>query len=207
MTHEESFQSLFNKMMTETDASSSLDCMISKEPLNQHSAITLNCKHVFNYIPLYKELCRSKIHKKGSIVCPYCRVETSHILPMYIHEEVKVVNGINAPNKSILPNYQCQWVMKTGKNKGEAVCKRGGAIRDGLPHLCTLHFTSHTKLLAKAAQAEAKKAAQAEAKEAKKAAQAEAKKAAQAEAKKAAKKNATIHTKKNLKTNLNGSKK
>ena len=31
-------------------------CMISHEPLTYNS-ITLSCKHSFNYLPLYNELC------------------------------------------------------------------------------------------------------------------------------------------------------
>jgi hypothetical protein len=191
----ESFKSLFQKMMAQGQSEDG--CMISKDPLDDHSAITLDCGHVFNYVPLFKELCRSKTHKKGSIACPYCRVVTPHTLPLYIHDEVMPVIGVNTPSKSILPKYVCTWTMKAGPNKGQSMCKRGGIIRDGVPHMCTVHYNSLKTKLAKEALAlekkkerEAKKAAEKAEKAEKKAAEKaeKAKKKAAEKAEKAEKK-------------------
>ena len=45
-------------------------CMISHEPLTYNS-VTLSCKHSFNYLPLYNELCLH--NNKIFLLCPYCR--------------------------------------------------------------------------------------------------------------------------------------
>ena len=46
----------YNALKAEEPAESVAVCMISHEPLT-YNAITLSCKHSFNYIPLYNELC------------------------------------------------------------------------------------------------------------------------------------------------------
>ena len=181
-TDAESFKSLFQKMMAQDQSEDG--CMISKDPLDDHSAITLDCGHVFNYVPLFKELCLSKTHKKGSIACPYCRVVTPHTLPMYIHDEVMPVIGVNTPSKSILPKYGCTWTMKAGPNKGQSICKRGGIIRDGVPYMCTVHYNTLKTKLVKEAQALEKKKERDAKKAAEKAEKAEKKKALALEKKK-----------------------
>ena len=66
-------------------------CLLTHQPLEQNY-IKLECNHTFNYIPIYKEICRQKYSKNNyletcylsinEIKCPYCRNINSKLLPL-----------------------------------------------------------------------------------------------------------------------------
>ena len=101
-------------------------CLISNETLNDTS-ITLPCNHSFNYIPLYKEVCRQKYKfnslevkklRSYEMKCPYCRNVIDNILP-YVPNlpDVDKVKYVNIPSKySYYPN-KCSYIWKSGKRK------------------------------------------------------------------------------------------
>jgi hypothetical protein len=84
-------------------------CLISDEPLHE-PFIKLECNHSFNYIPLYLEYMQTKylnnikcsstfVHK--TLICPYCRHVTKHLMPYFDIEissnvSVKKIFGINS---------------------------------------------------------------------------------------------------------------
>lgn len=101
-------------------------CLISNESLNETS-ITLPCNHSFNYIPLYKEVCRQK-YKFNSLEikklrtyemkCPYCRNVIDNILP-YIPNlpDVDKLLFVNSPAKYSYYPKKCSYIWKSGKRK------------------------------------------------------------------------------------------
>ena len=88
-------------------------CMISHEPLT-YNAITLACKHSFNYMPIYNELCLHNI--KNCIYCPYCRIKTDKLLPFIPLPGVTKIIGVNYPIKLSMPANKCAFVNKNGVN-------------------------------------------------------------------------------------------
>lgn len=96
-------------------------CQITGLPLTD-KAVTLECKHHFNYISLYKEICRQKydfrtyifdtLNKNDRIKvrdanadyfirCPYCRNIQLTILPYYEELGLKFKYGINTLDKKL----------------------------------------------------------------------------------------------------------
>jgi hypothetical protein len=114
-------------------------CMISHLPLT-YNAITLPCKHTFNYMPLYKELCANFSHcKQTKLHCPYCRTILEKLIP-YIplpHVEKKI--GVNYPLKNCMPGPQCNFMIKRLKKK--IVCNAAGMESEhGV--FCVKHFAN-----------------------------------------------------------------
>ena len=80
-------------------------CLITKEKLHPNH-ITLNCKHKFNYLPLYNEVVNQKnkqtntyeVTKLSSnqIKCPYCRIITNKLLPHIPYPSVKIIKNVNS---------------------------------------------------------------------------------------------------------------
>ena len=92
-------------------------CLITKEKLHPNH-ITLNCKHKFNYVPLYNEVVGQKnkqsnvyeVTKLSSnqIKCPYCRIITNKLLPHIPYPSVKVIKNVNSyvtTSYNINPDY------------------------------------------------------------------------------------------------------
>lgn len=78
-------------------------CLITNSPLLENY-IQLECKHKFNYIPLYNDIVNHKksfnrlerrILKSSEIRCPYCRNIQTTLLPYYELVGVKQVHGVN----------------------------------------------------------------------------------------------------------------
>jgi hypothetical protein len=97
-------------------------CMISHEPLT-YNALTLSCKHTFNYLPLYNELCQH--NNKQSINCPYCRSKSEKLIPFIPLPGVTKIYGVNYPTKWCMPMPKCVFIIKTGMYKGLA-CEHNG---------------------------------------------------------------------------------
>ena len=114
-------------------------CMISHFPLSFNS-VTLPCKHSFNYIPLYTELC---IHHNYRIIrCPYCRTEFDKFIPFIPLPNVKRVIGVNSPEKKCMPAPKCQYMLKSGINKGKICHINGMECEAGI--FCMKHLAEHT---------------------------------------------------------------
>ena len=126
-------------------------CLISHENINdEFNIIKLPCGHTFDYSNLYKEFYNQKNFfykienkKNTGIKCPYCRKPFNKILPYYEIENINQVNGINHPNKDILDLYSCEWIYKSGKNKGNKCIKCANKYKIG--NYCTTHFNQIKK--------------------------------------------------------------
>ena len=72
-------------------------CLITNSPLIENF-VQLDCKHKFNYLPLYNDIL---MHKKmfnkleSEIRCPYCRNVQTTLLPYHQINGVKLVHGVN----------------------------------------------------------------------------------------------------------------
>jgi hypothetical protein len=92
------------------DESSAQVCLISNTPLTKHF-VELECKHVFNYVPLFKDLVNHKTKfssldthrlKVNEIRCPYCRNKQGNVLP-YIEElGLPKEHGVNWINMDLM---------------------------------------------------------------------------------------------------------
>ena len=78
-------------------------CLITGDPLT-YNAVTLQCNHTFNYMPLYKELCAQKTVSSsssyyhghdGGTTCPYCRSRHPQLIPYVPLPGVQRVRGVN----------------------------------------------------------------------------------------------------------------
>jgi hypothetical protein len=143
------FKELLKKTMNEgikeIDGSDTL-CLLTHEPLND-THIKLSCNHSFNYKPLYDEVV---IQKKKSnnlevtrlrtneIKCPYCRVIIPNLLPFIPSIGLQKIHGVNWPHKYCMKYWDCEWLFKSGKNKGKP-CHMGAEVT-GYGNYCTNHF-------------------------------------------------------------------
>ena len=85
-------------------------CLISNAPLTKHF-VELECKHKFNYVPLFKDLVNHKTKfstldthrlKVNEIRCPYCRNKQGNVLP-YIEEiGLPKEHGVNWINMGLM---------------------------------------------------------------------------------------------------------
>ena len=112
-------------------------CLISQTPLSNNT-IKLSCNHSFNYRELYKEVVKQKQSKRTSMdpyivklrehefLCPYCRQKQHKLLPnIKTRDGINLIYGVNAPAKYCMPHNQCQYITKSGKNKGQPCDKSG----------------------------------------------------------------------------------
>ncbi len=114
------FQEELHKLLNEESDDEDECCQISGLPLKD-KFIKLECKHLFNYDALYKEIYRQKYNHKRIqlsesdfkkctksnldyfIKCPYCRNIQFTILPYYEDLGLEKIYGINSLDKT-LPN-------------------------------------------------------------------------------------------------------
>ena len=85
-------------------------CLITNTPLTKHF-VELECKHKFNYVPLFKDLVNHKTKfstldthrlKVNEIRCPYCRNKQGNVLP-YIEEiGLPKEHGVNWINMDLM---------------------------------------------------------------------------------------------------------
>ena len=138
------FHELLNNY--EEDNSNTEKCLITNLNLDMNH-ITLDCGHKFNYYPLYNEVIRQKTIKNLSeitklqlnqIKCPYCRNITNNILPYIKSENVKKIWGVNQPKKYSLNLFKCEYIYKSGKNKGNCCGKSGEKFDFG--SFCNKHY-------------------------------------------------------------------
>jgi len=124
-------------------------CLLTNMPLDNNS-ITLPCNHKFNFFALYKEV----INQKNSnnylevdkllgyqIKCPYCRQKCNKLLPhVRLNSEMSYIYGVNSPEGLCMDFHKCNYVFKSGKNKGGSCSKT--AFHSDIGCYCTLHTTS-----------------------------------------------------------------
>jgi len=127
----------FYKALNETDDVSDKNniCMITHLPLSFNS-VTLPCQHSFNYMPLYTDLCIQRNYR--NIRCPYCRAEFDKFIPFIPLPNVMRVIGVNGPEKKCMPAPKCQYMFKTGTNKGKVCSMNGMEVETGI--LCKKHL-------------------------------------------------------------------
>ena len=101
-------------------------CLLTQCPL-QDNYITLDCSHNFNYLPLYHEVCKQKNRNYlettvllfNEIKCPYCRLITEKLLPYLacFDNYAQLKRGVNYPLKYTMKLFDCEWKIRSGKNK------------------------------------------------------------------------------------------
>ena len=113
-----------NEIINKLDTNKNL-CLITGEPL-ETNYIELDCKHCFNYIPIYNEvvyqktkrLLDNKYLKNNQIKCPYCRTITNNLLPYFKYYDIKNISGVTCNNGLQLYGcQQCNYVYKYKKKE------------------------------------------------------------------------------------------
>ena len=74
----------------------------------------------------------------NQIKCPYCRNITNNILPYIKLENIEKIWGVNQPKKFSLSLFKCEYIYKSGKNKG--ICCGKTADKFDFGNFCTKHF-------------------------------------------------------------------
>ena len=96
-------------------------CLISKEKLHPNH-IMLDCKHKFNYIPIYKEVLYQKIKsntlyevtklQSHQIKCPYCRTITNKLLPYIPYPSIRLAKNIHSSYPDCIHTATCSHITK-----------------------------------------------------------------------------------------------
>ncbi len=101
------FYKELSKLEDDENIDTSSICLITNELLKENS-VTLECKHSFNYIPLYNDVLNQKKKynnmercslKCRQIRCPYCRNVQSKLLPYCEIEGILKIHGVNYYNE------------------------------------------------------------------------------------------------------------
>ena len=129
-------------------------CLLTNLPLDKNS-IKLPCSHEFNFYPLYKEVYRQKTWSSTShlnidklkfhqIKCPYCRQKHDFLLPhIRLNKDMRYCSGVNSPEKFCMEFHTCEYVFKSGKNKGNTCSK--SAYYGETSCYCLTHHNSASK--------------------------------------------------------------
>ena len=134
-------------------------CLITNQPLIENY-VTLDCKHKFNYIPLYREVIVQKTiglspngyytsHslKRNEIKCPYCRNVQDKLLPYIEYDGVKKTYGVNYPTKMSMTSQPCAHSAvnnaNSKKGKKNASCKEFASECHNGMHLCKKHYHAY----------------------------------------------------------------
>jgi hypothetical protein len=103
-------------------------CLISNKELTKDNTITLSCHHKFDYVALFKEVKSFKENyqnylRVNELRCPYCRKVQNKLLPFMPDKINQRCHGVNSPERYTMMPHNCQYVFKSGKNKGLACNK------------------------------------------------------------------------------------
>lgn len=113
-------------------------CLIDGTPLKETS-ITLDCGHKFNYVSLLNDVYEEKYSRfknyayysysstrlyDNQLRCPYCRQIQENILPYLPDIYCKKIRGVNYPPALSMGTHQCDYIFKSGKNKGKMCSKK-----------------------------------------------------------------------------------
>lgn len=142
------FYDELNKMLLDEDNETESDniCLLSKDKLEPNH-ITLECKHKFNYLPLYKEVVNQKTKNDlevtkldvNHIKCPYCRSITKKLLPFIPYQNIKKIIGVNHPVSMSMPTILCSFVYTKGINK-DTCCKKNALYYPSVGLYCNKHY-------------------------------------------------------------------
>lgn len=144
--YEELNKDLSNTDMEIIENSDEEKCLITHLDLEENH-IKLSCNHKFNIIPLYKEVCKQKydLNKLETtcllifeIKCPYCRTITDKLLPYIPNSVMEIKRGVNYPFRYCLKIHECEWKIRSGKNKNENCGKSAFKSEHGL--YCKYHY-------------------------------------------------------------------
>jgi|AntAceMinimDraft_11_1070367.scaffolds.fasta_scaffold05651_5 hypothetical protein len=139
---------------SDDESSDENTCLLTDLPLDKNS-IKLPCSHEFNFYPLYKEVFQQKTLTTSSylnldkldfhqIKCPYCRQKHDFLLPhIRINKDMRYCPGVNSPQQFCMKFHTCDYVFKSGKNKGN-MCY-SNAYYDVNGCYCLTHHTSIAK--------------------------------------------------------------
>ena len=135
-------------------------CLITHVKL-EDTCIKLNCGHSFNYAPLYNE-CRNQkynfVNSKNyynssnklhtwQIMCPYCRNVQNNLLPCIESKNTPLLKGVNTPIKYCMYLNKCNYIYKSGKNKG-ITCSKPCNEEKCKTHMKTKHTSEKKKCCA-----------------------------------------------------------
>ena len=178
--YEELYKSLDKDLVNDTNDEI---CLITNQPLTENW-VQLDCKHKFNYIPLYNDVVNHKksfnklerrFLKASEIRCPYCRNIQKKLLPYYENMPgVKQIHGVNWYNGELATNKtfanmedeyftgQCAYIFPENPNTINSVCDNTCSNKyvKLLPHngktYCTYHKYYIIKEFQKAEKQKAK---------------------------------------------------
>ena len=66
------------------------------------------------------------------IKCPYCRTITNKLLPYIEHPSVSYIKGVNYPHKYCMTLHNCNWIIRSGKNKNNPCWKQAYETEFGI---------------------------------------------------------------------------
>lgn len=145
------YDELFKSLDDDSDKEEDNICQISSLPL-ETNFIKLECQHKFNYLPLYKEICRQKFdfktydlhllsrdeqHKIKNtnldyfIKCPYCRNIQFTILPYYEDLGLEKKYGVNSLDPN-LPSRSNQIIHFPYGHENYTFCLYGVVFKKGI---------------------------------------------------------------------------
>ena len=130
------YEELFKQLSSENEIINDNLCLITNQPL-QDDFVTLECKHKFNYKPIFQEIYRQKYKEfkyeinrvgKNELKCPYCRNIQKTLLPPpkeYLKSKNNdlLIYGVNSPLKWCMTTHNCKYIYKSGKNKDKCCNK------------------------------------------------------------------------------------
>lgn len=130
------FYAALNTNLECTSTNAQKLCLLSSLPLD-HTAVTLPCKHSFNYAPLYRELVQQKKHSSSletvklgtnEFKCPYCRTVHPQLIPFVEFKGVSHIRGVNTKSGNCMNVFPCDWTIRSGKHKNECCGKRSVTV-------------------------------------------------------------------------------
>jgi hypothetical protein len=102
------------------------NCLITNIAL-EVDHVELICKHKFNYVSIFREICKQKESTKlesthlkpNQVKCPYCRTIQTGLIPLNASYPHLKTNGVNIPERLVYKGKKCISIIKSGKRKGE----------------------------------------------------------------------------------------
>ena len=155
------FQTLLDHDSDDSDDDEPDDnlCLISSEKLTDNY-IKLPCGHSFNYGEIYEAV---YIQKKtynplnqvylriNELQCPYCRKIHHKLLPFIPHTKYSQrIRGVTGPKQFCMKHMACEWVFKSGKQKGCHCGKEAYKTKYGI--YCKTHQTRAAAVTEKISQ-------------------------------------------------------
>lgn len=110
----------------EVDYSDTNKCLITHQPLDPTTAVTLECHHSFNYLPLFKYVRTSKSGKftnletarlkSSQLKCPFCRNVQNTLLPLPPPGvDAPPTHGVNMIEYSSAMTGTCHYTDRAGQ--------------------------------------------------------------------------------------------